>query len=482
MGTKLTDPDKAFESVKQIRPLQFPPIDPATLGERLPAELGKRRKRNSRRRTILSILCLLGVGMLAGACGYFVSEWHKDIAQVQSLREKLGLRNVVETDGFVRKGFDQIRLVAKVNLRSIRTVLFRPLPGLELELYSATLPQPEMRELKAEFRYDLGTRRQHPRVKPRVEFIPFAELPPELLPSKDKLIVEQEFILSPEQGVLEPGTEPVWLELPDGVHATGDRLDVSGVSLRDGWLLLLVRPVEAEAWRVPPPAEHIQVRPGLRFLAPIRLGDSANQFEIVAVVVPSQESSPFADKTELVAIPAIDLNGQPLELTKPERLVRKYDDASVAAQVERLGGRVKWHVEGVGLPAGRWVQVIDFNGCTQVSDDDLRRVLRGVPWLQVVELVRTAVTDAGVAYLASQYPALKHLNLDETAITDDSLSHLKPLRLQSLQIRNTAVTDAGLKSLEGQNSLTFLGLRGTTVTDSAIQELKAALPNCEIVQ
>jgi len=132
-------------------------------------------------------------------------------------------------------------------------------------------------------------RRLHPRVKPRIEFIPFPELPPELLPSKDKLVVEQEFILSPEQGVLEPGSEPVWLVLPDGVNTAGDQLDVPGMSLREGLVLLLVRPAGADGWRIPPPDEQVQVKPGLRFLVPIRLDESANQFEVVAVVVPSRD-------------------------------------------------------------------------------------------------------------------------------------------------------------------------------------------------
>ncbi|NQU21935.1 MAG: hypothetical protein HQ567_11685 [Candidatus Nealsonbacteria bacterium] len=42
------------------------------------------------------------------------------------------------------------------------------------------------------------------------------------------------------------------------------------------------------------------------------------------------------------------------------------------------------------------------------------------------------------------------------------------------------MTDAGLEYLEGMTSLQSLDLRGTQVTDAGIKKLQQALPNCKI--
>ena len=59
--------------------------------------------------------------------------------------------------------------------------------------------------------------------------------------------------------------------------------------------------------------------------------------------------------------------------------------------------------------------------------------------------------------------------------------HLKGLtNLQSLDLRKTKITDAGLVHLKGLNKLQWLYLMGTKVTDAGVSDLKKSLPNCEI--
>jgi len=56
--------------------------------------------------------------------------------------------------------------------------------------------------------------------------------------------------------------------------------------------------------------------------------------------------------------------------------------------------------------------------------------------------------------------------------------------LKSLQVLNllrTGVTDAGLEHLQGLTGLDELGLRDTNVTDEGVKKLQQALPNCRIV-
>jgi len=52
--------------------------------------------------------------------------------------------------------------------------------------------------------------------------------------------------------------------------------------------------------------------------------------------------------------------------------------------------------------------------------------------------------------------------------------------LQTLDLYNTQVTDAGVKELKGLKCLRLLDLRRTGVTDAGVKEIKAALPKIEI--
>jgi hypothetical protein len=52
--------------------------------------------------------------------------------------------------------------------------------------------------------------------------------------------------------------------------------------------------------------------------------------------------------------------------------------------------------------------------------------------------------------------------------------------LQSLDLQETNVTDAGLKHLRGLTQLDSLDLRKTKVTDAGVANLQRALPNCKI--
>ena len=54
--------------------------------------------------------------------------------------------------------------------------------------------------------------------------------------------------------------------------------------------------------------------------------------------------------------------------------------------------------------------------------------------------------------------------------------------LQSLDLRKTEITDAGLVNLKGLTGLQWLYLMGTKVTEAGVAELKKALPNCKIAK
>jgi Leucine-rich repeat (LRR) protein len=76
-------------------------------------------------------------------------------------------------------------------------------------------------------------------------------------------------------------------------------------------------------------------------------------------------------------------------------------------------------------------------------------------------------------------PPLKVLNLTNLPISDLSALTGKTT-LQNLILNHTLATDASLAQLKSCPNLTTLNLKGTKVTQGGIDELKKALPNCQI--
>ncbi len=92
----------------------------------------------------------------------------------------------------------------------------------------------------------------------------------------------------------------------------------------------------------------------------------------------------------------------------------------------------------------------------------------------------TQVTDVGVEHLKS-LTKLEMLSLQATQLTDNGLEQLKGLtKLEWLDLSSTRVTDAGLVHLKGLTRLERLDLSDTRVAEEGIEELRKALPNCEV--
>jgi hypothetical protein len=102
--------------------------------------------------------------------------------------------------------------------------------------------------------------------------------------------------------------------------------------------------------------------------------------------------------------------------------------------------------------------------------DDLARQLTAFPHLETLSLEGSRqLTDAGLRSLAS-LPRLRHLDLQQTAISDAGMSALAELRsLESLSLAWTAVTDAGVRALSALDQLQRIDLMGTRCGDGAIR-------------
>jgi hypothetical protein len=76
---------------------------------------------------------------------------------------------------------------------------------------------------------------------------------------------------------------------------------------------------------------------------------------------------------------------------------------------------------------------------------------------------------------------LQTLSLEGTGLTDAGLPELAGLvRLQALCLAKTEVTDAGVKALTGLKGLRTLSLWDTGVRRDGWEELRKALPGCDI--
>lgn len=85
---------------------------------------------------------------------------------------------------------------------------------------------------------------------------------------------------------------------------------------------------------------------------------------------------------------------------------------------------------------------------------------------------RMDTKDENLATIGAIRDNLAHLDLSETAITDEALKGVGDLpRLTRLDLNNTGITDAGLKHLAGLENLTYLNLYGTKVTDAGVKDL-----------
>jgi hypothetical protein len=116
---------------------------------------------------------------------------------------------------------------------------------------------------------------------------------------------------------------------------------------------------------------------------------------------------------------------------------------------------------------------------TRITDAGLKE-LYALPNLHTLYLGGTGVTDAGLKELA-RLEGLRSIYLNSTHVTDAGLQTLVNMEsLHSLCLSGNAVTDAGAKEVAGLANLQVLYIFGTHVTERGINELRKALPSCNI--
>jgi len=223
----------------------------------------------------------------------------------------------------------------------------------------------------------------------------------------------------------------------------------------------------------------------------------------VTISVGGQESQEVTDLSELTeanfAVKEIDLTGRDgvtdSQLKNLEGLVHlerlQLRDTSVLGEglhhVERLTNLVYLGLGGLNLsdsdlePLAGLTKLERLNLMnTAVSGTGLQHV--AAMKLEGLYLNGTQLTDEGLEHLTGQ-PNLQLLELNDTLVTDTGLEFLKERKsLLELHLSRTRITDEGLEHLHGLVNLRVLVLSGTSVNEIRVQELRAAIPGCQIVR
>jgi serine/threonine protein kinase/uncharacterized protein YjbI with pentapeptide repeats len=109
------------------------------------------------------------------------------------------------------------------------------------------------------------------------------------------------------------------------------------------------------------------------------------------------------------------------------------------------------------------------------------RFLRPLVSLESLNLSRLADINGDALAQLSALPKLRRLELGFTSIDDADLSQLKAQKIQDLNLRQSKVTDDGLKRLpENLPHLQWIDLSGTTVTAAGITAFEKGEPRCII--
>jgi hypothetical protein len=150
-------------------------------------------------------------------------------------------------------------------------------------------------------------------------------------------------------------------------------------------------------------------------------------------------------------------------------------DAAAVQKINTLGGGA------MPLAANTNLLSVNFSLAGSKIDDAALESLKGVSeqlvWLN---LANTGVTDAGLKTLTG-FKNLRRLHLEKTGVGDEGLASLKNLgELQYLNLYGTKVSDKGLASLAGLKKLKNVYLWQTSVTDAGAADLAKAVPGIYI--
>lgn len=127
------------------------------------------------------------------------------------------------------------------------------------------------------------------------------------------------------------------------------------------------------------------------------------------------------------------------------------------------------------------LEQLNLSNNPRITDASMEH-LRKVSNLKQVQLGGTSVGDEGLRILAeSSLPRLVELDICETRVSDRGLEHLTVFSgLRELCLESTLVSDAGIGELSKLTNLNKIWLSGSQVTQTGLERLRDALPECKV--
>ncbi len=145
------------------------------------------------------------------------------------------------------------------------------------------------------------------------------------------------------------------------------------------------------------------------------------------------------------------------------------DEQAVLQTLSKLGATFERDEQQPGKPV---VRAELEPGRARVGDTEVRQLTQ-LKEIESLNLRNTAVTDEGLKALAA-LSKLRRLDLRGTAVTDAGVKVLARFSsVRRLNLTNTAVTGAALKDLKRLTQLRWLSLEGTKIDDESLQEMTA---------
>lgn len=129
------------------------------------------------------------------------------------------------------------------------------------------------------------------------------------------------------------------------------------------------------------------------------------------------------------------------------------------------------------------LEAVHLLGLTKITDASLLH-LQGATQLESLHLSGSPITDEGLRILAENGIGknLELLDLEGTSISDDGLDYVAELpALRRLWVSGTGLTDAAVTPLKRMRNVKILVVANTRLSEAAIAELRAALPNTQVL-
>lgn len=130
--------------------------------------------------------------------------------------------------------------------------------------------------------------------------------------------------------------------------------------------------------------------------------------------------------------------------------------------------------------AGSCIEVTLLRLPAETSEADAAYILSRMPFLKLVGLERTKLSDRTLRCVAAM-PELAVLELPYCDLSDDEMAVLSSSRsIERLTLTGNALTDAALPALAQLEKLQGLYLRWTNVTAPGVEAFQLKRPNCEV--